>query len=47
MCETWQILKTNVHYLGYQSKQNTISLIRGSDLLVQPSLMEGTKFYAS
>ena len=34
-------LKTNVHYLGYQSKQNTISLIRGSDLLVQPSLMEG------
>ena len=34
--------KTNVHYLGYQSKQNTISLIRGSDLLIQPSLMEGT-----
>ena len=34
-------LKTNVHYLGYQSKQNTISLIRGSDLLVQPSLLEG------
>ena len=33
--------KTNVHYLGYQSKQNTISLIRGSDLLIQPSLMEG------
>ena len=33
--------KTNVHYLGYQSKRNTISLIRGSDLLVQPSLMEG------
>ena len=34
-------LKTNVHYLGYQSKQNTISLIRGSDLLIQPSLVEG------
>ena len=33
--------KTNVHYLGYQSKQNTISLIRGSDLLIQPSIMEG------
>ena len=33
--------QTNIHYLGYQSKQNTISLIRGSDLLVQPSLMEG------
>ena len=33
--------KINVHYLGYQSKQNTISLIRGSDLLIQPSIMEG------
>ena len=33
--------KTNVHYLGYQSKQNTISLIRGSDLLIQPSIIEG------
>ena len=33
--------KTNVHYLGYQSKQNLLSLIRGSDLLVQPSLEEG------
>ena len=33
--------KTNIHYLGYQSKQNTISLIRGSDLVIQPSLMEG------
>jgi len=33
--------KTNIHYLGYQSKQNTISLIRGSDLLIQPSIMEG------
>ena len=32
---------TNIHYLGYQSKQNTISLIRGSDLLIQPSIMEG------
>ena len=33
--------KMNIHYLGYQSKQNTISLIRGSDLLIQPSIMEG------
>ena len=33
--------KTNIHYLGYQSKENTISLIRGSDLLIQPSIMEG------
>ena len=31
----------NVHYLGYQSKENTIKLIRGSDILVQPSIMEG------
>ena len=30
-----------MHYLGYQSKHNTISLIRGSDLLVQPSIIEG------
>jgi glycosyltransferase involved in cell wall biosynthesis len=33
--------KTNIHYLGYQPKQDTISLIRGSDLLIQPSIMEG------
>ena len=33
--------KTNVHYLGYQSKQNVLSLMRGSDLLIQPSLEEG------
>ena len=31
----------NVHYLGYQNKENTISLIRGSDILLQPSLKEG------
>ena len=33
--------KTNLHYVGYQSKQNMLSLIRGSDLLIQPSLEEG------
>ena len=33
--------KANVHYLGYQSKQNVLSLIQGSDLLIQPSLEEG------
>ncbi len=33
--------RTNVHYLGYQSKQSLLSLIRGSDLLIQPSLEEG------
>ena len=30
-----------MHYLGYQSKQNLLSLIQGSDLLIQPSLEEG------
>ena len=33
--------KTNVHYLGYQSKQNVLSLMHSSDLLIQPSLEEG------
>ena len=27
--------------MGYQSKEKTISLIRGSDILIQPSLNEG------
>ena len=31
----------NIHYLGYQTKENTLSLIRGSDILIQPSLIEG------
>ena len=31
----------NLHFLGYQSKENTIKLIRGSDILIQPSIMEG------
>lgn len=31
----------NVHFLGYQSKEKTISLIRGSTILIQPSLAEG------
>ena len=33
--------KPNIHYLGYQPKEKTIPLIRGSDILIQPSLMEG------
>ncbi len=33
--------KINVHYLGYQSKPNVLSLIQSSDLLIQPSLEEG------
>ena len=31
----------NIHYLRYQKKEDTISLIRGSDVLIQPSLKEG------
>jgi glycosyltransferase involved in cell wall biosynthesis len=33
--------RTNVHYLGPKPKEETIALIRGSDILIQPSLMEG------
>ena len=32
---------SNIHYLGIKTKEETISLIRGSDILIQPSLMEG------
>lgn len=31
----------NIHYLGYQPKEKTLSLISGSDILIQPSIMEG------
>lgn len=31
----------NIHFLGYQSKEKTIPLIRGSTILIQPSLAEG------
>ena len=31
----------NIHLMGYVPKERTISLIRGSDVLVQPSLAEG------
>ena len=31
----------NIHFLGYQNKKETILLIRGSDVLIQPSLQEG------
>lgn len=34
-------LQNNVHFLGYQPKEKTIPLIRGSDILIQPSLAEG------
>ncbi len=31
----------NINFFGYQNKNKTISLIRGSDILIQPSLHEG------
>jgi len=31
----------NLHYLGYLPPEKTIPLLRGSDLLIQPSLIEG------
>tara|TARA_B110000438_G_scaffold282224_1_gene309085 strand:+ start:2942 stop:3958 length:1017 start_codon:yes stop_codon:yes gene_type:complete len=31
----------NIHFFGYQTKEKTIELIRGSDILIQPSLNEG------
>ena len=33
--------KKNVHFLGYLPKEKIIPLIRGSDILIQPSLNEG------
>ena len=36
-----QLKKKNIHFLGIQSHEKTISLIKGSDILVQPSLSEG------
>lgn len=34
-------LRSNIHFLGYTPRERTISLIRGSDMLIQPSLIEG------
>ena len=31
----------NIHYLGYLPPEKTIPLLRGSDVLIQPSLIEG------
>ena len=31
----------NVHYLGYQTHEDSIKLINGSDIVIQPSLHEG------
>jgi glycosyltransferase involved in cell wall biosynthesis len=33
-------LSSNIHFLGYTPRERTISLIRGSDMLIQPSLIE-------
>jgi len=32
---------TNIHVMGYIPRERTISLIRGSDVLIQPSIVEG------
>jgi len=32
---------TNIHYLDYQPNERAVRLIRGSDILIQPSLIEG------
>lgn len=32
---------SNIHFIGFQEKNKAISLIRGSDILIQPSLSEG------
>ena len=36
-----KLKKQNIHYLGYLPKDQTIPLIRGSDILIQPSVVEG------
>ena len=33
--------QNNIHYLGSKNHQHTISLIKGSDVLIQPSFSEG------
>ncbi len=33
--------KKNIHYFGTQNHETTLSLIKGSDILIQPSLSEG------
>ncbi len=37
--------RKNIHYLGSKNRDETISLIRGSDILIQPSQMEGGVSY--
>lgn len=32
---------SNIHFMGYVEKERTLSLMRGSDVLIQPSLAEG------
>jgi glycosyltransferase involved in cell wall biosynthesis len=36
-----ELVQNNIHYLGSKNHQQTISLIRGSDVLIQPSISEG------
>ncbi|HVZ62319.1 MAG TPA: glycosyltransferase family 4 protein [Candidatus Nitrosotalea sp.] len=37
--------KKNLHFLGYQEKEKTIEIMRGSDIVIQPSIMEGGLSY--
>ncbi len=39
--KTLSLKRKNIHFLGYQLKNIVIPLIRGSDLLLSPSLKEG------
>ena len=36
---------SNIHFLGYQNKEKTLDIISSSDLLIQPSRMEGGLSY--
>jgi len=36
-----ELSQNNIHYLGSKNHQQTISLIKGSDVLIQPSFLEG------
>jgi len=36
-----ELSQNNIHYLGSKNHQQTISLIKGSDVLIQPSFSEG------
>lgn len=37
--------KKNIHFIGYQNREKTLDIITNSDLLIQPSRMEGGLSY--